>query len=191
MTQMILFITVLLVPYATQSNPEIQAKCNDDVSLPCPAVTSDDMDFLSLAWYKTGYNKRDGIIRKNKDDNITLRYSLNSSAEFGERHSLRLHNVMPIDSGTYECTISANVGGQNGKGSVKLNVYECVTQTEMVTQITHTWKTTTSNPVAVKDLPVVWTSMGYMVLAVAKIIMSLTAIWVICLEDNRRGGETI
>lgn len=42
---------LLLVRYAALI-PQVDADCNGNVTLPCPAVNQENMDFLALAWYK-------------------------------------------------------------------------------------------------------------------------------------------
>ena len=64
-----------------------------------------------------------GIIRRSKDKE-DARYDFDRSPEpmFGEKHSLLLRKVTPKDSGTYECDINANIGGQNLELEVNLVV---------------------------------------------------------------------
>lgn len=57
---------------------------------------------------------------------------------------------------------------------------ECVTQAELTT-MTNVLNTTHSNllcPKQVEDLPVMWSIIGYVAVALAKIILSLIIIWV-------------
>lgn len=49
-------------------------------------------------------------------------YSSSPQVEFGEKYSLTLLGVTPEDSGSYECAINANIGGQNLKSTVNLVV---------------------------------------------------------------------
>ncbi|XP_044068552.1 uncharacterized protein LOC122883638 [Siniperca chuatsi] len=181
MFQKVLFIKLLLVHYATQIQAEIQASCNEDVPLKCPVVDIDSMDFLSVTWYKHNNQKKLGIIRRGKDENLTQHYNFTRSARFGEKHSLFLDSVTPEDSGTYECYISANVGGQNQNPTVVLTVNVCTTQADLTT-MTSVLNTTHSDLLChnqVEDLPVMWSIVGYVALGLAKIILSLISIWVI------------
>ncbi|KAM4563948.1 CD83 antigen [Odontesthes bonariensis] len=173
MSQGVLFISLLLVHYAAQNQHEIKADCNEDVSLKCPAINN--MDFLSLAWYKVSNEKRCGIIRKSPGETTPLRYNFTREAEFGEHHSLLLSSVKPADSGTYECSVQAHVGGKNKKDRVNLMVHECVTQAEPIT-MTNTLTITQSNHRQVEDFPLMWTLIGYVAVAVAKILLSLISI---------------
>lgn len=67
--------------------------------------------------------KRHGIIRFSKNGMSPQNYSFIRPARFGERYSLFLTSVTPEDSGSYECAISANVGGQNQNLQVNLIVH--------------------------------------------------------------------
>lgn len=49
-------------------------------------------------------------------------YNFSREVTFGEKQNLLLRKVSPADSGDYECTISANVGGQNRNHKVSLIV---------------------------------------------------------------------
>lgn len=63
-----------------------------------------------------------GIIRRHMSDNKMRLYKFPRNASFGEENSLFLPNVSPEDSGTYECALSADVGGRNLNLLVTLNV---------------------------------------------------------------------
>ncbi|XP_038579721.1 uncharacterized protein LOC119906229 [Micropterus salmoides] len=181
MSQKVLFIKMLLVHYATQSLPEIHASCKEDVPLKCPDVDIDSMDFLSVTWYKMTNKGKSGIIRRAKGEETTQNYNFSRPARFGEKHSLFLRSVTPEDSGTYECFISANVGGQNKYLKVALTVNECTTQAELTT-MTNVLNTTHSDLPChkqVEDLPFMWSIIGYVAVGLTKIILSLISIWVI------------
>ncbi|XP_072222939.1 uncharacterized protein [Leuresthes tenuis] len=178
MSQGVLFISLLLVHYAAQNHQQIYAFCNEDVSLECPAINSDNMDFLSLAWYKVSGEKKHGIIRISTGEKTSQKYNFTRVAEFGKQQCLLLPSVKPADSGTYECSVQANVGGKNKRDRVNLMVHECVTQAEPIT-MTNTLNTTQSNLLynkQVEDFPLTWTVIGYVVVAVAKIVLSLISI---------------
>ncbi|XP_054465784.1 uncharacterized protein LOC129100230 [Anoplopoma fimbria] len=180
MSQKVLFIKLLLLHYATLSRPQIYANCNEDATVMCPVLDIDSMDFMSVAWYKINQTKI-GIIRKGKD-NKTMRYSnfiRSIKPRFGEKHSLLIPSVTPEDSGTYECEISANIGGQNQYLEVQLTVYEC--ETDMTT-ITTVLNATLPNLLCHKpeeDIPVMWSILGYSAVGFVKIILSLISIQVI------------
>lgn len=88
---------------------------------------TDDVIFLSvrafLLFMSKGQNvcvfkqlhgeKRQGIIRRVKGENGTKFLNFTRPASFGKKYSLLLPSVTDEDSGTYECTISANIGGKN------------------------------------------------------------------------------
>ncbi|XP_035511967.1 uncharacterized protein LOC118323980 [Morone saxatilis] len=180
MLQKVLFIKLLLVHYATQTSSEITAACDEDVQLKCPSLESGLTDFLSVTWYKFNQSKR-GIIRRGKNDKVPQSYNFPRPASFGEKHSLLLTRVTPEDSGNYECSISANVGGQNQYDKVILNVNVCATQADLTT-VTNVLNTTHYDSLCHKpavDLPVMWTITGYVAVGLAKIILSIISIWVI------------
>ncbi|XP_070696291.1 uncharacterized protein [Pempheris klunzingeri] len=180
MFQRVLFIKLLMVHYATQSQPEILANCNEDVPLQCPGADFDNMNFLSVTWYKLKNQAKKGIIRRGKGETTTQYYNT-TAAKFGEKYSLLLSSVTAEDSGTYECAISANVRGQNQNLRVDLVVRECVTQPDLTTM------TTVLNinpsdllcPAQVEELPVMWSVIGYMAVGFTKVILSLIIIRVI------------
>ncbi|TNN73330.1 hypothetical protein EYF80_016493 [Liparis tanakae] len=123
MVRKVLFIEMLLLHYATQSEPDRYANCHEDVQVMCPGVANDGKEISSVAWYKINGEKV-GIIRRGRDNKIK-RYSIfvrPLQPQFGERHSLVMPRVTPDDSGTYECEISANIGSQNQNFEVHLKV---------------------------------------------------------------------
>ncbi|XP_070825439.1 uncharacterized protein [Chaetodon trifascialis] len=182
MSQKVLFIKLLLVHLANQNPAEIQANCNEDVLLTCPGVDTDSNDFLSVTWYKLGSERKHGIIRRSKRIEDKRYHNFTRPARFGEKHSLFLPSVTPEDSGSYECAISAHVGGQNRYLRVDLIVSVCVTQADP-TSVTDVMMNTTHNgPLYhknVEDLPVMWSIMGYVAVALAKVLLSLISVWVI------------
>ncbi|KAG8002465.1 hypothetical protein GBF38_014888, partial [Nibea albiflora] len=171
------FRRLLLVRYATQSLTEIQAKCNEDVTVDCPGLPSGDMNFLSLTWYKLS-EKRHGIIRFSKNEMNPQNYSFIRPARFGEKYSLFLTSVTPEDSGRYECAISANVGGKNQNLQVDLIVNECVTEAVLTTKANVLNATQPVRIYVQDDLPVMWCIIGYVAVAVCKMVLSLISIWV-------------
>ncbi|XP_070767287.1 uncharacterized protein [Enoplosus armatus] len=183
MSLKVLIIKLLLVDYATQSLAEIHANCNDNVTLMCPDIDIDRMNFLSVSWFKLINQNRLGIIRRSKADEVTQYYKseFNRLASFGEKYSLLIPHVMHEDSGTYECAISANVGGKNLNCRVVLAVDVCVTQAELTT-MTNVLNTSHSSllcPKQAEDLPIMWSIIGYVAVGVTKIFLCLISIWVI------------
>ncbi|XP_042347869.1 uncharacterized protein LOC121947054 [Plectropomus leopardus] len=179
MSQKVLFIKLLLLHYTTQSESEIEADCHENVSVMCPGFEIDTVNFISLAWYKFNNTMKHGIIRKGRD-NIIQDYGFPRSPkpQFGKKHSLLLTSVTPEDSGTYECDISANVGGRNLNLHVNLKVNDCATQTELTTT-TSASNTTLHCKGYGEDFPVKWGIVGYVAVGLTKIVLSLVTIGVI------------
>ncbi|XP_051281641.1 uncharacterized protein LOC127377614 [Dicentrarchus labrax] len=180
MLQKVLFIKLLLVHYATQTPSEITAACDEDVQLKCSSLESGRTDFLSVTWYKLDPSKR-GIIRRGKNDEALQSYNFTRPARFGEKYSLLLPRVTPEDSGTYECSINANVGRQNQYDKVILIVNVCASQADLTT-VTNVLNTTHHVSLChneAEDLPVMWSITGYVAVGLAKILLSLISILVI------------
>lgn len=192
MSGWVLFIKLLLVHYTTQSITETRINCYEDVSLKCPGVDSDSMRFLSLSWYKLdGQNKPQGIIRRLKGIETPQNYNFSRPATFGRNFSLLLQKVTPEDSGSYQCSISANVGRQNQDHKVELIVNVCVTEANLTTP-TNVLNTTQPDLLCqkqVEDLPVMWTVIGYVAVGLSKIILSLISIWVIRAVSSRSSRQ--
>ncbi|XP_068997035.1 uncharacterized protein [Embiotoca jacksoni] len=182
MCQAVLFVVLLLVHYSTQDRSKFAADCDQNVSLPCLDVTS----FFTVTWYKLGERKQ-GIIKRSKGDNDTKHFAPRRNASFGERHSLFLPNVKPTDSGSYQCFIHGNLGGKNQFSDVNLVVHECVTQAASPTS-TSVLTTIASTSLCHKqhqDLPVMWSVIGYVAVALAKIALSLISILVIHIRSSK------
>ncbi|KAM9856147.1 uncharacterized protein ACBR49_002276 [Aulostomus maculatus] len=177
--KLLLLLLLLLVYYATQTQAEVQANCGEDVSLECPGVDVTSMTFLSVTWYKVNNKGKKGIVRKYKEESVARLFGFPRPAQFGEKLNLFLPNVSPEDSGTYECAISAPVGGQNLYPSVNLSVPVCVTQADLLT--TKNVRNTTADQQCKKqeELPVTWSIVGYLAVGGGKIVLSLFSIWVI------------
>ncbi|KAG7216020.1 hypothetical protein INR49_003542 [Caranx melampygus] len=183
MKHTVFFIKLLLVGYTTQSEEQIEAKCNEDVSLRCGGEGRDvvDMDFVSVTWYKLT-PKRDGIIRKGKDDPSELSYAANSTARIGANYNLLLHRVTPEDSGTYDCDVSANVGSQNVNFHVSLLVHECAAELSTEKTVLNTTNTTNTTNTStcttrVEELPVMWSIIFYVAVGIVKITLCVISIW--------------
>lgn len=186
MSQKELFVTLLLLHYTTTTSvQEIHANCPEQAVLEC---TSDDLDtwsFLSVSWYKLHSGTNQGIIRKGKGESKTTFLSPDHKARFGENYSLLLPSVTPDDSGTYECAISAKLGGRNQHFKVNLIVNACATQADLTTQLTTANLTNTTNwdqlhNTPAEELPVMWTAIIYLAVALTKVILSLIAIRLLC-----------
>ncbi|XP_069382988.1 CD83 antigen [Paralichthys olivaceus] len=177
MSQTVFLIQLLLVHFTTtQSIKTIQSDCGENVSLRCPYDDMDSIDFISVAWYKFKNQRREGIARRKRKENGTVPYSLDSSAKIGDTYSLLLHNVTPEDSGTYDCALNANIGGQNLNSMVNLTVSECETPKTSVPPINK----------QAEDLSVLWSILGYVTVALVKILLSLITALVIRVMDSRK-----
>lgn len=86
----------------------------------CASQPLISLDFWLLEQFQN--QTKHAIIRRGKADGRTLTYKFNRPAEFGKNLGLLLRNVTPLDSGGYECAISANVMGQNLNLQVNLVV---------------------------------------------------------------------
>lgn len=130
----------------TTSVQEIHANCPEQAVLECASDDLDTWSFLSVSWYKVREQKKihrhvgcvfvsntcvfeqlhsgtnQGIVRKGKGESETTFLSPDHKARFGEKYSLLLPSVTPDDSGTYECAISAKLGGRNQHFKVNLIV---------------------------------------------------------------------
>lgn len=62
------------------------------------------------------------MIAKRRDREVPFVYSTSPQVVFGEKYSLTILSVTPEDAGSYECTIHANIGGQNRNTKVDLVV---------------------------------------------------------------------
>lgn len=181
--QAIVFVELLLVYCAAQSHQVFRADCNEDVSLKCPGVNT--INFLTVTWYKLINGQRSGIIKKRKSDHAPQMYDFHRKASFGEDFSLFLPKVEPADSGIYVCGIGANVGGQSQNPKVELTVNECVThaQVDPTSQVVDvdvspTYAMNTTQSIQMQELPFMWTTVGYVAVALVKIVLSLISIWV-------------
>ncbi|XP_071401998.1 uncharacterized protein [Centroberyx affinis] len=176
MSKIVLFIELLLVHSATQNLIQIQEDCNEDVSLQCPGING--TNFRAVTWYKVINQKEVGIIRKSA--NRIQYFNFSRTARFGQDHSLLLPSLIPGDSGTYECSIGANVGGKNLNTKIILTVPDCVTQayrTTVADKLNITY--TSSCPMHTKELPVMWSIIGFLLIGLAKIALSLITIGVV------------
>lgn len=77
-------------------------------------------DFFGFYFEQLHGHKKLGIIRKGKGDVAPQYYNFTRLAHFEQKYNLFLRSVTPEDSGTYECAVSANVGGINYNPRVNL-----------------------------------------------------------------------
>uniref|UniRef100_A0AAQ5Z054 Immunoglobulin domain-containing protein n=1 Tax=Amphiprion ocellaris TaxID=80972 RepID=A0AAQ5Z054_AMPOC len=149
----------------------------------------DCIDFHSVTWYQLVNGQRFGIIKKRKRDQAPQMYNFARNVSFGENYSLFLPRVKPADSGTYVCGIGANVGGQSQYPTVDLTVNECVTQADPTSQVvvlSPTKAMNTTQSIQVQELPIMWTTAGYVAVALVKIVLSLISIWVLRISFSRK-----
>ncbi|TNM86694.1 hypothetical protein fugu_006924 [Takifugu bimaculatus] len=125
---------LLLLLHAAHSQEERTANCDEDVSLPCPGAAA--TQFSSVTWYKLHNGKKEGLIMMRQGRQQPLVYNSSPPVALGEEHSLKLFNVTPEDSGSYECAVNAKIGGRNLNIRVELLVNVCATQGTTVTPTT-------------------------------------------------------
>nr|XP_055024417.1 uncharacterized protein LOC129414397 isoform X3 [Misgurnus anguillicaudatus]XP_055024418.1 uncharacterized protein LOC129414397 isoform X3 [Misgurnus anguillicaudatus] len=161
----LLFITSALLCGTLDGMDSIEGNCNDVIRLPCKATSRTNKYRYSM-WYKVIKQERIAIIKK-KNYNIST-YN-NYSASLGDKETLVLHSVNPLDSGVYECYLAADVGGQNVESSVRLNISECTYLT--------TLRPTTA-PCHELQLPVSWVLLGFSLISLVKIILCIVSVGV-------------
>ncbi|XP_061629000.1 uncharacterized protein LOC133477818 isoform X2 [Phyllopteryx taeniolatus] len=188
MSQIILFIKVITLCYATRSEAKVEANCDQNVDLHCPCY--DGTDFLLLTWYKMSDQGRRFVI--SIGEGYVEKENLSQRATFGKDKRLHLPAVRPHDSGTYKCVITANVGGRNTICTVDLLVHACVTGTPP--NVLHSTVPSTVNTSRhEEELPVMWSVLGYLAVALTKVLASCTSIWVIqalCATPSRQANKT-
>ncbi|XP_036390303.1 uncharacterized protein LOC118781391 isoform X2 [Megalops cyprinoides] len=118
------YLFAVLTLQRVETRISISAECRENITLPCDAIHH-SKTFRAVTWYKFNISQRTGIVRKNSQ--VVKSYNFPRVAVFGDKECLMLPDVRPEDSGTYECLVSANVGGTNRDSMVFLNVSECVT----------------------------------------------------------------
>ncbi|KAM9342642.1 uncharacterized protein KZ484_015372 isoform 2-T2 [Pholidichthys leucotaenia] len=178
MIQTVQLIMLLLVHCATESHSQVQANCNELVLLECPVVET-RKDFLAVAWYKVINETKHGIIRKTKDQS-PQHYNFLPKAKFVKEHSLLLPEVSLEDAGTYECAVSANVGGKNQNHEVTLKINDCVPELTTKASLLSTTQCVNQHNYQIQDLPVIWTITAYVSVAIIK-----TVLWLIVIGDKR------
>ncbi|TWW57098.1 uncharacterized protein LOC130529992 isoform X1 [Takifugu flavidus] len=178
---------LLLLLHAAHSQEERTANCDEDVSLPCPGAAA--TQFSSVTWYKLHNGKKEGLIMMRQGRQQPLVYNSSPPVALGEEHSLKLFNVTPEDSGSYECAVNAKIGGRNLNIRVELLVNVCATQGTTVTPTTQSEQLLQDGA---EELPLVWSLGGWGALGLIKILFSVITIQVFCAEFNRvaYGSET-
>uniref|UniRef100_A0A8C6UAE4 Ig-like domain-containing protein n=1 Tax=Neogobius melanostomus TaxID=47308 RepID=A0A8C6UAE4_9GOBI len=175
----------IVVQFTTEAEEvKIEAKCRQDVSLPCNA-NFNSKDYFSVTWYKNEFGPEEkaqkkqqtGIIRKNLDEKEGKLYKFHRDVSVDEQNRLVLSKVTPIDTGEYECAVGANVGRRNINLIVKLEVPECEPDETTISMTTVDTDKTTSNRENRTDLPLIWSLLGYGAVALTKILLSAIIIW--------------
>ncbi|XP_051525243.1 uncharacterized protein LOC127424264 isoform X2 [Myxocyprinus asiaticus] len=169
----LLFVTAALHCEILEGMDSIEGKCNDEIILPCKATDQTDKYRYAIWRKKNTHGAPDTPIIKKKNHNITHYYMLTSVSLKG-KESLELHNVMPSDSGVYECYLAADVGGRNQASLIRLNISECV---HVRTVYPTTMVTNMSCP-AVVEFSVPWAVLGLSLFSLAKIILCIVAVGV-------------
>ncbi|XP_037335202.2 uncharacterized protein LOC119222561 [Pungitius pungitius] len=181
MFQKVLLIQLLLLHSATQSQPETSARCHEDAQMMCPVPNIESLDFFSITWHKLSETKKRLAVIKWKDNVTTLFKNMNRSLEqrFGEKYSLLMPRVTPEDQGTYECEITANLGGRNQNFLVQLTVQECSIHPETTTMTPESNVTQSIPLYSEEDVPAWCSGVGYVAVGLTKIALSLISVWVI------------
>ncbi|CAL8307665.1 unnamed protein product [Boreogadus saida] len=100
---------------------KIVGNCKENGTLNCYGIKKGS--FNAITWTKLPSFR---IIRRSRGQ--IWPYDFNRTAYLTDENSLLLPDLTPEDSGTYECLIGANPGGQNSKSNVDLEVPVCVTE---------------------------------------------------------------
>ncbi|XP_049609760.1 uncharacterized protein [Syngnathus scovelli] len=172
MSRLLLLVKVAAACCVARSQANVNVECRKDVDLSC--LCGDGADFLFLSWYKMSGQERTFII---KVDGSWRQTKANRSqrATFGKNHSLHLPAVTPRDSGTYECVITAKVGGQSNDCTVDLWVQDCGATAATATSAFNGNRHEEALPL---PLPVTWTALGCLAVALVKALMSCISIGV-------------
>ncbi|KAK7884397.1 hypothetical protein WMY93_027520 [Mugilogobius chulae] len=172
-----------LLGQISSQTQHIEARCGRDVFLPCKANFNIN-NYFSVTWYKKS------AVRKE-----IQKYGFPRDLSIDDHNSLVLQRAMPNDSGTYECSISANVGGQNQNLFVELAVAECEPETTpavttLSPQAVETERTFLNATHRAVHLPLTWSLLGYGAVGLTKIILSFMILMVfhLCPKRKRRTG---
>ncbi|KAG7472037.1 hypothetical protein MATL_G00104320 [Megalops atlanticus] len=181
------YLFAVLTLQRVETLNSISAECRETITLPCNAIHHSDT-FRAVTWYKFNIS-RTGIVRKNSQG--VKSYNFPRVAVFGDREGLMLPDVSPEDSGTYECHVSANVGGTNKDSMVFLNVSECLTPapavftTPLVTRAAVRANTCKPCIDQVVEVSAAWIVSGFSVVAFVKIALCFCFIWVLFMARKR------
>ncbi|XP_041080492.1 uncharacterized protein LOC121297918 isoform X3 [Polyodon spathula] len=116
---------MVLHSISSQDSDNVTAQCGDTVKLSCRAIERSS-SYRTVTWYKMNSSHQIGILRK-AGSKVTPYTLFNRKTSLGDREALVLPDVRPGDSGTYQCYLSAQLGGTNQQTSIHLEVQECVT----------------------------------------------------------------
>ncbi|XP_062887633.1 uncharacterized protein LOC134336917 [Mobula hypostoma] len=124
--QWIAVILFWVTPVAVPTSATVTAQCAGAVTLPCRAARVKSHTYTSVRWYKV-VNQKDlkGIIWK-RGNNIKLYRGVDQNVTMTAQDSLTIRHVKEEDSGTYQCSIFASLGGINQNGHVTLQVSVCL-----------------------------------------------------------------
>ncbi|XP_058245546.1 uncharacterized protein LOC131352966 isoform X1 [Hemibagrus wyckioides] len=151
----------------------IQAKCNEDIILPCSVNKLSDT-YRYIVWYRN-----ETAIIKRKVNDVTF-YNKSSPASLGVRGSLVLQNVQTSDSGYYQCFLAADVGQKDRESHVLLTVSECVT-------VSPTWSSPGGQcSLDVVEVSVLWSLLGFSLISISKVIFCTITV-IVC--KKQKGSE--
>ncbi|XP_028850478.1 uncharacterized protein LOC114798720 isoform X2 [Denticeps clupeoides] len=174
MHHLLMFLVFL---HYTESRIHMHIKCNQNVTLPCEAVNK-GQSYRSVVWFRVQYpssnNSKDkpertGIIWKRKG-NITSRNG--SVVDLLKNESLFIQQATPLDAGTYECWLWANLGKTDQASYVNLTVSACIIpQTNLLMP-------TPSEPCAetLVEFRTDWVIMGFITLGLCKVALCVISV---------------
>ncbi|KAM9828492.1 uncharacterized protein LOC133150208 [Syngnathus typhle] len=172
MSRLSLLVKVAAACCVARSQANGDVECGKDVSLSC--LCWDGTDFLFLSWYKMSGQERTFIIKVDGSWR-QIEATRSQRATFGNNHSLHLPAVTPRDSGTYKCVITAKVGGQSKDCTFGLRVQDCGATAATATSALNGSRHEEALPL---PLPVTWTALGCLAVALVKALVSCISIGV-------------
>ncbi|XP_041080491.1 uncharacterized protein LOC121297918 isoform X2 [Polyodon spathula] len=185
---------MVLHSISSQDSDNVTAQCGDTVKLSCRAIERSS-SYRTVTWYKMNSSHQIGILRK-AGSKVTPYTLFNRKTSLGDREALVLPDVRPGDSGTYQCYLSAQLGGTNQQTSIHLEVQECVTalSTSTVQWFSSATLSPSGNTTARCELQVTELSISMLVVSFAGVglikVMLSVCITAVCLGGLERRKES-